>query len=194
MSELISACTLVLVMNAVTLPPPAWTVLAAYCATGRVPLLPLTLVGSAAATLGRLLFSWTVARFTGRLSAQERANAQALADAANRRLRWPWLFVIIYSFLPVPSDPVFVAIGLGALPKRSSTIAYFLARSVFNTLMVWVASPVVSNVGDLFAGRFGWSPVVVVLAAVGGYVLFVKLSWARWPGVGASPTSGQRSA
>src|SRR6266852_1383156 len=148
-------------MNAVTFPlPPAWTVLAAYYATGGVPLLPLTLVGSAAATLGRLLFSWTVGRFTGRLSAQEQANAQALANAA-RRLRWPWVYVITYSFLPVPSDPVFVAIGLGALPQRSSTIAYFLARSVFNTLMVWASSPAVSSLCDLFAGRFGWTSVVV---------------------------------
>ncbi len=133
MPELVSAWALVFLMNAVTFPlPPAWTVLAAYYATGRVPLLPLTLVGSAAATLGRLLFSWTVARFTGRLSAQEQANAEALADAANRRLHWPWLFVIIYSFLPVPSDPVFVAIGLGALPQRSSTIAYF-SRARYST-------------------------------------------------------------
>ena len=64
------------------------------------------------------------------------ALAQAIAEAAQHRLRWPWLFVAIYSFLPVPSDPVFVAIGTGVLPQRSSTVAYFLARSVFNTLMV----------------------------------------------------------
>jgi len=99
------------------------------------------------------------------------------------------LFVAIYSFLPVPSDPVFVAIGTGVLPQRSSTVAYFLARSVFNTLMVWAAGPVVSNLGDLFAGRFGWTSVVVVLAAVGGYVLFLKLPWAGWLGVGPAHTS-----
>ena len=95
----------------------------------------------------------------------------------------------IYSFLPVPSDPVFVAIGTGRPAQRSSTVAYFLARSVFNTLMVWVSGPVVSNLGDLFAGPFGWTSVVAVLAAVGGYVLFPKLPWARWLGVGPSHTS-----
>ena len=190
MPELVSAWAIVFLMNAVTFPlPPSWTVMAAYYATGRVPLLPLTLVGSACATLGRLLFSWTVGRFTGRLSAQQRGSAQAIAEAAQHHLRRPWLFVVIYSFLPVPSDPVFVAIGTGALPQRSSTVAYFVARSVFNTLMVWAAGPVVSNLGDLFAGRFGWTSVVVVLAAVGGYVLFLKLPWARWLGVGPSHTS-----
>lgn len=190
MAALVSAWALVFLTNAVTFPlPPAWTILAAYYATGQVPLLPLTLGGSAAATLGRRLFAWTVGRFTGRLSAETRTNAQALAVAAQRRLRWPWLFVVIYSFLPVSSDPVFVAIGLGALPQRSSTVAYFLARSAFNTLMVWAAGPVVSNIADLFAGRFGWTSVVVVLAAVGGYMLFLKLPWARWLGVSPSGAS-----
>src|SRR5438270_4815754 len=136
MAALLSAWTLLFVSNAVTLPlPPAGTILAAYYASGQNPLLPLTLGGSATATLGRLLFAWQVGRFTERLSAAERANAQALSIAAQRRLRWPWLFVVTYSFLPVPSDPVFVGVGIGALPRRSTTIAYFLARSVFTSLM-----------------------------------------------------------
>jgi membrane protein YqaA with SNARE-associated domain len=178
---LIVAWVVVFAMNAVTLPlPPAWIVLASFREYAHVALLPLTVGGSAAAALGRLLFAWQVNAFTGRLPADARANAQALAAAANTRLRWPWLFVIIYSFLPISSDAVFTAVGLGALPLRSTLVAFFLARSVFNTLMVLTAGPVVSNLGDLFAGRLGWSSIAVVLLATGGYALFLKLPWARW--------------
>jgi membrane protein YqaA with SNARE-associated domain len=184
MSTLASAWALVFVMNAVTFPlPPAWTVMAVYHATARVPLLPLTLGGSAAAALGRAVFAWLVARFTDRLPADARRNALALSAAAHRRLRWPWMFVVLYSFLPVSSDPVFVAVGIGALPWRSSIIAFWLARSVFNTLMVAAAQPVASDLGDLFAGRFGWESILVVAASVGGYVLLLKLPWTRWLGI-----------
>jgi membrane protein YqaA with SNARE-associated domain len=192
MESLLSAWALVFVMNAVTFPfPPAWTVLTAYYATGSVPLLPLTLGGSAAAAIGRMLFAWTIGRFTNRLSAEQRANAQALSEAAHRKLRWPWLFVVIYSFLPVPSDPVFVAVGLGALPWASTFIAFLLARSVFNTIMVVSARPVVANVADLLTGRFNWSSVLIVLATVAGYMLFLRLPWARWLGTStpAPPSS-----
>jgi hypothetical protein len=172
---------LVFAMNAVTFPlPPAWTVLAAIRTATSVALVPLTVGGSAAATLGRMLFARQVNAFTGRLSASERANAEALAAAANSRARWPWLFVVIYSFLPLPSDPVFIAVGLGALPAASSFLAFFLARSVFNTLMVLAAGPAVSNLTDLFAGRFSWSSILVVLVSAAGYVLFLKLPWTRW--------------
>ncbi|MBV9354532.1 MAG: hypothetical protein JO023_03285 [Chloroflexi bacterium] len=181
---LLSAWALVFLMNAVTFPlPPAWMVLAAYHATTPVPLLPLTIGGSAAAALGRMVFARLVGTFTLHLPADARANAQALAAAAHTRWHWPWLFVLAYSFLPISSDGLFVAVGMGMLPAHSSLLAFFLARSVFNTVMVQIAGPVVSNVADLFAGRFGWSSLLVVVAAVAAYVLFVKLPWARWLGV-----------
>jgi len=180
---LVVAWAVVFAMNAVTFPlPPAWMVLAAFHTTTHVALLPLTIGGSAAAALGRLLFTRQVRNFTAHLPADARANARALAAAAHTRLRWPWLFVAIYSFLPVSSDAVFIAVGLGALPKRSSLLAFFLARSVYNTLMVVAAGPVVSNLAELFAGRLGWGSLGVVLLATGGYALFLKLPWARWLG------------
>ena len=157
--------------------------MAVYHATTPVPLLPLTIGGSAAAALGRMVFARLVSGFTIHLPADAQANAQALATAANTHWRWPWLFAALYSFLPISSDALFIAVGLGALPARSTLLAFFLARSIFNTLMVAAASPVVSNVGDLFAGRFGGSSVLLVLGATAAYALFLKLPWARWLGV-----------
>jgi hypothetical protein len=145
--------------------------------------LPLTIGGSAAAALGRMVFARMVGTFTVHLPADARSNAQALANAAHTRWRWPWVFVLVYSFLPISSDALFVAVGMGALPARSTLLAFFLARSVFNTAMVQVSGPVVSNVADLFTGRFGWSSLLVVVGAIAAYVLFLKLPWARWLGV-----------
>ena len=61
---LLSAWALVFLMNAVTFPlPPAWMVLAAYHTTTPAPLLPLTIGGSAAAALGRMVFARLVGTF-----------------------------------------------------------------------------------------------------------------------------------
>ena len=192
-SALILAWAIVFAMNAVTFPfPPAWTVLAAFRAYTQVALLPLTIGGSAAAALGRLVYAWQVKTFTRRLPSDAQVNAQALAAAAHSKLRAPWVFVVIYSFLPISSDAVFTAVGMGALPLRSTVLAFFLARSIYNTLMVVAAGPVVSNLADLFAGRLGWQSILIVLLAIGGYVLFLKLPWARWLGV--QPTRGSANA
>jgi len=198
LGALLSAWLLVFLMNAVTFPfPPAWMVLATFHTTTPAPLLPLTVGGSAAAALGRMVFARLVGTFTVHLPADARSNAQVLANAAHTRWHWPWLFVLVYSFLPISSDALFVAVGMGALPAGSSLLTFFLARSLFNTLMVQATGPVVSNVADLFAGRVGWSSLLVVVGAILAYVLFLKLPWARWLGVDSHPvdrTSGKKSA
>lgn len=156
--------------------PPAWMVLATFREHAHVALLPLTIGDSGAAALRRLLFAWQVKTFTGRLPADAQANAQALAAAAQLRLRWPWLFVAVYSFLPISSDACSPRSGCGLCPPQHHG-CLFLARSVFNTLMVLTAGPVISNLADLFAGRLGWRSIAVVLLATGAYALFLKLPW-----------------
>jgi hypothetical protein len=56
-------------------------VLAAFRASTQVELLPLTVGGSAAATLGRLLFARQMRNLTRHLPVDAGANAQALAAA-----------------------------------------------------------------------------------------------------------------
>jgi len=178
---LLLAWAVIFVMNAVTFPlPPAWTVMAAFRTYAQVPLLPLTVGGSAVAALGRLLYARQVRMFTNRLPADARSNAEAISAAAHSRLGRPWVFVAVYSFLPVSSDPVFMAVGMGALETHSTVTAYFVARSILNTLMVVAAGPAVANLGELFAGRFGWRSILVVVLSAAIYALFLKLPWARW--------------
>lgn len=178
---LLLAWAVVFAMNVVTYPlPPAWMVLAAFHTYSDVPLLPLTIGGSAAAALGRMLFSWQVKTFTHRLPSDAQANAQALAAAAHSHFRSPRWFVVIYSFLPISSDGLFTAVGMGALPLRSTVLGFFLARSIYNTLMVIAAGPFVSNFVDLFAGRGGWRSIAVVVLTTAGYAVFLKLPWSRW--------------
>lgn len=194
LATLLTAWAIVFVMNVVPLHlPPAWMVLAAFYAGTGVPLLPLTIGGSVAAALGRLGFSRIVGRLGARLPADMRANADSLADVARTRLRWPAAFVALHSFLPLSSDPVFVAVGMGALPLRSSLLAYVVARSIFNTLIVWGAKPVATSLGDVFAGTGGWQAVALPLAAAAGYLGVLKLPWARWLGT-APPAASPNHA
>jgi hypothetical protein len=70
-----------------------------------------------------------------------------------------------------------VDVGVGALPLRSSLVAFFLARSVFNTLMVLGSKPVTSSLADLIAGRVTWQSILVSVGSIAGYAVFLKLPW-----------------
>jgi hypothetical protein len=168
-------------MNAVTLPlPPARMVLATFREYTHVALLPLTIGGSAAAALGRLLFAWQVKTFTHRLPADARTQRRCSGGGGSFTLA---VAVVIRGHLFVLAyfERRCLHRGRnGGFTASQHTGRVFLARSVFSTLMVLTAAPVVSNLAELFAGRFGWRSIAIVLLATAGYALFLKLPWAQW--------------
>jgi membrane protein DedA with SNARE-associated domain len=183
---LLLAGALAFVMNAVALPlPPTWVVLAAIYGTTHVPLLLLTLCGTAGAALGRGVFALSIRFFDTRLPAKLRANAEALARAVHRRARWATPFVAVYTFLPLPSNPLFAAVGMGALPLRPSMAGYFLGRWANNTIALLAARPVVGNLHDLFARSLSWRSLAQAAVAVVAYLIFLSLPWRRWLGLDA---------
>lgn len=178
---LLLTCLLALVMNAVALPlPPTWVALAVIHATTHVPLLPLVIFGTLGATLGRGCFALSIGFFNTRLPSKQRENAEALAQAVHRQAKWATLFVAIYTFLPLPSNPLFVAVGMKALPLRSSMIGYFLGRSGNNTIALLAAKPVAGNIHDLFTHSLSWQSLVQAALAIAAYLIFLSLPWKRW--------------
>jgi len=187
---LLGACVLAFLMNAVALPlPPTWIVLAIIHATTHVPLLLLTLFGTLGATFGRGCFALSIQFFNTKLPPKMRANAEALARSVHQHARWPTPFVATYTFLPLPSNPLFVAVGMGALPVRPSMTGYFLGRWANNTIALLAAKPVAGNIRDLFTHSLSWQALAQAALAIGAYLVFLSLPWKRWLGVETPSTT-----
>lgn len=187
---LLSACALAFVMNAVALPlPPTWVVLAVIHNTTHVPLLLLTLFGTLGATFGRGAFARSIRVFNRKLPAKMRANATDFASAVHRRAKWATPFVAIYCFLPLPSNPLFAAVGMDALPLPQAMVGYFIGRWANNTLALLAAKPVAKNIHDLFAHALSWRSLAEAVVAILGYVIFLSLPWKRWLHLDAPATA-----
>jgi membrane protein DedA with SNARE-associated domain len=178
---LLSTCALAFAMNAVALPlPPTWVVLAIIHNTTHVPILPLTFFGTLGATFGRGAFALSTRYFNTKLPPKMQTNATALASAVHRRARWATPFVALYCFLPLPSNPLFVAVGMDALPLAQSMTGYFIGRWANNTLTLLVAKPVAGSIRDLFAHALSWRSLAQAAVAIVAYLIFLNLPWKRW--------------
>jgi membrane protein DedA with SNARE-associated domain len=140
--------------------------------------------------LGRGAFALSIRYFDTKLPEKQRANAEALARAVHRHARWATPFVAAYTFLPLPSNPLFVAVGMGALPLRRAMAGYFLGRWPNNTLTLLAAQPVVGNLHDLFAHALSWRSLAQAAAAIVAYLIFLSLPWRRWLGLDAPEAAG----
>lgn len=180
---LLGAFAAALALNAFVVPlPPTWAVLALIHGATAAPLLPLALAGALGAAAGRGCFALAVRHLNTHLPGRMRANAEALAAAAQRHARWPLLFVAVYSFLPLPTNPLFAGVGMGALPLRKSIVGYFAARWAQTTLLLLGTRPVARDVRALFAHSLTWVSATTA-AIIVAYAIFLSLPWQRWLGI-----------
>lgn len=164
--------------------PPTWSVLAIFHVTAHPPLLLLTVGGAAMSTVGRVGLARLSRRFRGVLPASDRTNAEALSAFVNRHRRWREAIVFGYCLGPFPSNALFVAAGVGRVPLMPVSIAFFLSRSIADTIWVWTAGHVSENVGGVFLHQLtDWKAVALQIVALIVVVLFFRLPWARWLGV-----------
>lgn len=186
---LLAAWGIAVVINVVpAFMPPTWSVLAIFHVTAAPPLLLLTVGGAGASALGRAGLTLLCHRFRGRLPERDRRNAEALSAFLDRHRRWRDLIVFGYCLGPFPSNPLFIAAGVGHMPLLPIALAFFISRAIADTFWVWTAGRVSQNLGGLFLHQLtSWQAIVAQVAALAGVVLLLRLPWARWFGLTHEP-------
>jgi hypothetical protein len=98
--------------------PPTWIVLTYFQITHGLNVFLLALVGTVAATLGRII----LARFAKRiirnkfLSERTKTNINVIKTRLTEHRRMTIGISLLYSFTPLPSNQLFLAYGLTDLP------------------------------------------------------------------------------
>lgn len=192
---LLLAWAIALVINVVpAFMPPTWSVLAIFHVVSNPPLLLLTVGGAAASALGRTVLALGSRRFSRVLPATDRKNAEALGEFVNRHRRWREPIFFFYCLAPLPSNPLFIAAGVGKIPLLGVTLAFFASRAIADTFWVWTAGQVSRNVGGLFVHQLtDWKAIVLQVLGLVTVVLLFRLPWAKWLGITPREEAGERS-
>ncbi len=190
---LLAAWGIALVTNVVpAFMPPTWSLLAIFRVTAAPPLLLLTIGGAIASTLGRAGLTLLCRRFRGLLPERDRRNAEALSHFLKRHRRWRDVIVFGYCLGPFPSNPLFIAAGVGRMPLLPIAVAFFVSRAISYTFWVWTTGQVSENLGGLFLHELtSWQAIVLQIAALASVVVLLRLPWARWLGLPEGPASAE---
>lgn len=147
------------------------------------PLL-LALVAALAAVCGRL----TLAKLSEVLvrnrwlSRRTRQNIDALKDMLERHQKATVGVLLLYAFSPFPTNYLFIAYGLTALPLRLIAIPFVIGRFVSYAFWIVVAqtaaerlNPEIAGLGSYFGGYFVLTQILL-LAVV---YLFTRIDWRK---------------
>jgi membrane protein DedA with SNARE-associated domain len=166
--------------------PPTWAVLATFhVARPAIPLLALTVGGAAMSAVGRLILALLSRKAGHALPDTDQANAEALGDFLARHSNWSLVIAFGYCLGPFPSNPLFIAAGMGRMRLPTLGLVFFCSRAIADTVWVWAAARASRSLADTFGGIFtSWQPLVLQVVALVAVVLVFRLPWARWLGHG----------
>jgi hypothetical protein len=175
--------------------PPAWTLMLLVMVKYDLNPYATAFVGTCGTVTGRLIFSSFIIPWLGSktLSRDKEDDLRYLGTHINKKGTAAFVFIFLYSLLPLSTTALFTAAGLASVRKAFVLPPFFLGNLIGDGLLLISGKATIRSLGDVFKGS--WTPrdismmvfgllVVLVLLFVDWRTLLqkrkVNLKWAFW--------------
>lgn len=159
--------------------PPTWMILTFFYITFDIKLVPVVILGATGATLGRICLA-LLARyyFTPILSPKGKENYKALGAFLNKNRKVSIPLIISYAFIPIPSNQVYMAVGMSQADIKLFASAFFFGRIISYTFWVAAANKFQDSIVGIFTRHFASRQTILI--EIGGLLALWLLSRIPW--------------
>ncbi|MGC9610714.1 MAG: hypothetical protein ABSE68_00615 [Minisyncoccia bacterium] len=164
--------------------PPTWSVLAYFQVRHELNIFVLALIGTFAATAGRMVLAKLSDRIIRKNILKERVRAN-IDVIKNRLIEYKkitiWIF-LFYAFSPLPSNQLFIAYGLTELPLKMIAVPFFIGRFLSYVFWIFTASKVTLKItaSEYATGAFmGTYYVIMQILSLAVVWLFTRINWEK---------------
>lgn len=161
--------------------PATWMVLVFIYLKYNVPLIPLVLLGVIFSTLGRIaLYRISDSHFRRFLPKVSRENMATLGKYLNSRKHLTLPFILFFTFLPLPSNVVFIGAGFAKFDIKILASGFFVGRLLNYSFLVGSSGLVASEISKLVPEKY-FNFWTIILQIVGFLLLFAvtKVDWSK---------------
>ncbi|HEX7900187.1 MAG TPA: hypothetical protein VF950_20635 [Planctomycetota bacterium] len=154
--------------------PPAFTVMVLLQLTFDLNLWIVIAVGVVGSVAGRYLLSAYIPSVSGKLF--KPAKNEDVRYLGRRMDAKGWrgqLFILVYSLMPLPTTPLFIAGGMARLKPRHIIPPFAVGKLISDTAAVLLGKVAVGNIQELVEGMLSWRSLVGL--AAGLFLLFALL-------------------
>jgi hypothetical protein len=175
--------------------PPAWTLMLLLMLKYDLNPYATAFIGTCGTVTGRLIFSSLIIPWLGSktLSRDKENDLQYLGKHINRKRIAAFVFIFLYSLLPLSTTALFTAAGLARVRKMFILPPFFLGNLIGDGLLLLSGKATIHSLSELFTGS--WSLKDISMMAFGLLVVLallfvdwrtllqkkkVKWKWAFW--------------
>jgi membrane protein YqaA with SNARE-associated domain len=158
--------------------PPAFTVMILLQVIFDLQLWMVIAIGVAGSILGRYVLTLYIPKLSGKyFRTAKQEDAEFLGEKLKANPRKSIVFVLIYSLLPLPTTPLFVAAGMANLNAYQILPGFIVGKLISDTIAVLTGRYAADNTRDLASGMVSWTSVAGLIAGLLLVFVFVFVDW-----------------
>jgi membrane protein DedA with SNARE-associated domain len=158
--------------------PPAFTVMVLLQITFGLNIWIVIALGVAGSIAGRYLLSLYIPKVSGKLfKPSKNEDVQYLGQKMNAKGWKGQAFILVYSLMPLPTTPLFIAGGMAGLKPWNIIPPFVIGKLLSDTAAVLMGKVAVGNVEQLVEGMLSWKSLGGLLI---GLLLIFALVFVDW--------------
>ncbi len=135
-------------------------------------------IGVAGSIVGRYILSLYIPLLSSKIfNSAKNEDVQYLGKELNTDGWKGQLIIFIYSLMPLPTTPLFIAGGMAKLKPISIIPAFFVGKLISDTIAVVTGKYAAENVGKLAKGMVSWQSITGLVL---GLLLIFMLLFIDW--------------
>ena len=158
--------------------PPAFTVMILFQTVFGLQIWLVIVVGVAGSILGRYVLTIYIPRLSGKyLKTSKNEDAEFLGKKLQTKGWRSHVLVLVYSLLPLPTTPLFVAAGMAKLRPWSILPGFILGKLISDTVAVLTGKYAAQNTESLVHGIVSWKSIAGFVLGLLLVFVFVFVDW-----------------
>jgi uncharacterized membrane protein YdjX (TVP38/TMEM64 family) len=156
--------------------PPAWIVMVYFQMHYGLNMWWVLVGGVLGSTIGRYLLTLYVPWLTSKAVNQKKDDDLTfLGEKLNRKGWRLQMVVFLYTLIPVPTTPLFMALGMSKVNVLKVMPAFLVGKFISDTYMVYTGKIAAENVSQMMNGFFTWKVFAASLVCIVflGAMLFI---------------------
>lgn len=158
--------------------PPAWVGMVFFLTKFDLNPYWVLAAGVPGSVLGRWILSLYMPKISDRTVKKRKADELKFVGGKLRQRLWrSWLFVFVYSCLPMSTTALFSAAGIARVSALAIIPPFFLGKTVSDAIMIFSGKYVVSNLHEVGASMLSPKSIILLAAGVLTLAAMLFLDW-----------------
>lgn len=168
-----------LLMDITPLPlPPAFTIMVLLQITFGLPVWPVIIIGVIGSVAGRYILTLYIPVISARIfKPAKNADIKFLGNKLKTKGWKSQFFILVYTLMPLPSTPLFVAGGIAKMKPMYIIPAFIAGKFTSDSIAVFMGKFAAENTQSLLKGFLSWKSVAGLIAGLFLLFLLVFIDW-----------------